>query len=164
MIVKLLKRPGGDKGFPAAVATGRQERNIGNLLGDGVNSAINPDDLLIGIGQDRSRWFILRTGKERGCAGPERTASDGTDDVFNLGIGHRLFQGPGGEGSCHKGKQKAESGQLNGRTKQRTKSRKQKWDWGRMVKWKYVEICGNTWNATLHPTRAPTSGRERAAY
>ena len=50
-IVEVVQRAGGDEGFAAAFPAGEQERDIGDLFGEDVDRAIDPDDLLIGVGK-----------------------------------------------------------------------------------------------------------------
>src|SRR5713101_4149432 len=59
MVVKVHQRTGGNQGFAPAVAGGEEERNVGDLLGQDVDGAINPDHLLIGIGKNRGRGLGL---------------------------------------------------------------------------------------------------------
>ena len=51
MRVEIEQRAGGDEGFAAALTAGEDEGDAGDLLGDGVDGAIDPDDLLVGAGE-----------------------------------------------------------------------------------------------------------------
>jgi len=48
--VEIEERTGGDQAFPAPLAGREEERDIGDLFGQDVDGAINPDDLLVGVG------------------------------------------------------------------------------------------------------------------
>ena len=50
-VVKIQKLPGGNQGLAATVAGREKERNVRNLLGQDVDGAVNPDDLLVSIRQ-----------------------------------------------------------------------------------------------------------------
>src|SRR6266478_5430323 len=52
MVVKVQQRTGGNEGFAATITGGEKEWDVGDLLGQDVDGPINPDDLLIGVGQD----------------------------------------------------------------------------------------------------------------
>src|SRR5262245_28205053 len=58
-IVKVQERAAGDKGFASALAGGEQEGDIGDLLGQDIDSAIYPDDLFVGAGEHRRRGGVL---------------------------------------------------------------------------------------------------------
>jgi hypothetical protein len=53
MRIEVEQRAGGDEGFAAAFAAGEEERNVGDLLGDGVDGAIDPDYLFVSVGEAR---------------------------------------------------------------------------------------------------------------
>jgi len=46
-VVKIDERAAGDEGFASAFATGEEEWDVGNLFGESIDGAINPNDLLI---------------------------------------------------------------------------------------------------------------------
>ena len=48
-VVEVVERAGGDEIFPAAFTAGEEERDVGDLLGDDIDGAIHPDDLLVGV-------------------------------------------------------------------------------------------------------------------
>jgi len=50
--VKIEQGAGRDEVFASAFAAGKEEWNVGDLLGECVDGAIDPDDLLICIGED----------------------------------------------------------------------------------------------------------------
>jgi len=52
--VEIQQRAGGDEVFATARAGGEEERDVGDLIGQDVDGAVNPDDLLIGVGEDRT--------------------------------------------------------------------------------------------------------------
>src|SRR5437667_1853826 len=52
VIVKVQERASRYQGFAAAVPGREEERNVRHLFGEDVNSAIDPDDLLVGVGQN----------------------------------------------------------------------------------------------------------------
>lgn len=54
MGVEIEKGAGSDQGFTAALAARKKKGNAGDLLGDGIDGAIDPDDLLVGADEARS--------------------------------------------------------------------------------------------------------------
>src|SRR5689334_22334419 len=51
-VVEGVQGAGGDEVLLATWALGEKEGDVGDLLGQDINGAINPDDLLIGVGKD----------------------------------------------------------------------------------------------------------------
>ena len=61
-VVKIRERSGCNQSLPATVAGREKERDVGDLLGQDVDGAVNPDHLLIGVREGRtSRVEILAT-------------------------------------------------------------------------------------------------------
>ncbi len=56
VLVEVGQRAGGYESFAPTVATGEQEWNVGDLFGDDVDGAVDPDDLLVGI---REGWALM---------------------------------------------------------------------------------------------------------
>ena len=48
-VVEIHEGAGGDQSFFAALAPGQDKGDVGDLLSDGVDGAIDPDDLLVGV-------------------------------------------------------------------------------------------------------------------
>jgi len=63
-IIEIDERAGGNEVFAAAFTGGKEEGDIGDLLGDGIHGAVNPDDLLVGVGEESA-------GAGNGVAGEE---------------------------------------------------------------------------------------------
>ena len=53
--IEIMERAGGDQRFATAFAGGEKEWNVRDLLGENVDGAIDPNDLLIGIGERDAR-------------------------------------------------------------------------------------------------------------
>jgi hypothetical protein len=49
LVVEAEKRAGSEQVFAATFAGGEEEGDVGNLLGQDIDGAIDPDDLLVGI-------------------------------------------------------------------------------------------------------------------
>jgi hypothetical protein len=54
LVVEIAERAGGDEVFASAFAAREKEGNVGNLFGENVDGAIDPDDLLVGVAQQRA--------------------------------------------------------------------------------------------------------------
>ena len=67
VVVKIEERAAGDEGLAASPASGEEEGDVGDLFGQGVDGAIDPDDLLIGVGQQGTRALGILASKP-GCA------------------------------------------------------------------------------------------------
>ena len=50
--VEIQEGPGGDEVFATALAAREEKGDIGDLLGEDVDGAVNPDDLFVGAGED----------------------------------------------------------------------------------------------------------------
>ena len=64
--VEINQWAGGDEGFAATVAGREKEGDVGDLLGERVDGAVNPNNLFISTGEDRAGIFIL-VASEPGC-------------------------------------------------------------------------------------------------
>ena len=53
-VIEIDEGTGGDEVFAAALAGGEEKGDIGDLLGEHVDGAIDPDDLLVGTGEARA--------------------------------------------------------------------------------------------------------------
>jgi hypothetical protein len=51
-VVEVHEGTGGDEVFAATFAGGEEEGDVGDLLGQGVDGAIDPDNLLVGVGEE----------------------------------------------------------------------------------------------------------------
>ncbi len=49
--VEVMQRAAGDEGLATALAGGEEERDVGDLLGEDIDSAIDPGDLVVGVGK-----------------------------------------------------------------------------------------------------------------
>jgi hypothetical protein len=83
-IVEIVQGAAGDQVFPAALAAGEQKREVGDLLGQYINGAIDPDYLLIGVGQ------------EGAAGGGAFAAQPGDGGGGELGDGGLRWRGRGG--------------------------------------------------------------------
>ncbi len=63
MGVKVRKGAGGDEVFPAAVAGREEKGNVRDLLGDDIDGAIDPDYLLISVGENWTGSFSAIAGE-----------------------------------------------------------------------------------------------------
>ena len=99
MGIEVQQWTGGDKGFAAALAAGEEKRDIGDLFSDGVDGAIDPDDLLVRAGKVRRAggWAVFATepgeglGGElgEGLLGGGGAAGDGDVEAEDV---HRIFE------------------------------------------------------------------------
>ena len=55
-VIEIEERAGGDEVFATALAGGEEERDMGELLGQDIDGAIDPDDLFVGVGECRTAW------------------------------------------------------------------------------------------------------------
>jgi hypothetical protein len=53
-VVEIEERSGSNEGFAATVADAEEEWNVGDLFSEDVDGAVNPDDLLVGVGEHRA--------------------------------------------------------------------------------------------------------------
>ena len=58
-IIEIEERAGGDEVFATALAGGEKERDIGDLLGEDIDGAIDPDDLFVRVSKARAGVKIL---------------------------------------------------------------------------------------------------------
>src|SRR5207249_11437464 len=68
-VVEIGEGGGGDEAFAAAFASGEEEGDVGDLLGKDVDGAIDPDDLLVGVGEERGGEVIGVVAEEEGGGG-----------------------------------------------------------------------------------------------
>ena len=71
MIVEIEKRAGSDESFAPALASGEDKRNVRDLFGEDIDGAIDPDDLLIGVGQNAAAAVDVFAAEPGACV--ERT-------------------------------------------------------------------------------------------
>jgi hypothetical protein len=69
MIVEIMQWTGRDEVFAAALAGGKQKRDVGDLFGKDVDSAVNPNDLLVGVGKTRAGIGVLAREPSGGIEG-----------------------------------------------------------------------------------------------
>ena len=92
-VVKIQKRAGGNQGFTATVAGREEERNVRDLLGQDVDGAVNPDDLLVSIRQRGTSGIEILTTKPlfRGERTFERGSVGAGDGYVNTKQFHGLM-------------------------------------------------------------------------
>ena len=61
--VEGVKWAGGDEVFAAALAARKQEWNIGDLFGNGIDGAIDPGGLLVGVAHRRAAAAEVLAGE-----------------------------------------------------------------------------------------------------
>src|SRR5579859_99100 len=71
VVVKIGEWAGGDDLFSVGCGGGKAERDVGDLFGDSVDGAIDPNDLLVRIGEDGAggRGFGAEPGEGLGGQG-----------------------------------------------------------------------------------------------
>src|SRR6266404_5843030 len=67
--VEIQEGAAGDQLLPAPVATGEEERDVGDLLGQNVDGAVNPNNLLVGVGKDWTACGGVLAAEPGGCVG-----------------------------------------------------------------------------------------------
>src|SRR6266478_2990498 len=104
-VVKLNERTARDESLASALAGGDQERDVGDLLGERVDCAVNPDNLFVGAGEDRAVIFVfLASQPSSGAWGNRAPGSDLADDALDVVVRHGLLEMGGGEGGHGSGK------------------------------------------------------------
>ncbi|MPN22959.1 hypothetical protein SDC9_170344 [bioreactor metagenome] len=66
--IEIMQRPAGDEVFTSAFAGREEERDVGDLLGEDIDGAVNPHDLLVNVGAGAGGELSAaepRTGKFR---------------------------------------------------------------------------------------------------
>src|SRR5690242_15732196 len=96
--VEINERTRRDEVLATALAVGEQEGNIGDLLGQDVDGAVDPDYLLIGVVHDRGRRGDVVTGEpgegfggksgDRSFSGRGRATGERDVEAENV---HRIF-------------------------------------------------------------------------
>ena len=84
LVVEIVEGAGGDEVFAAAFAAGKQKRQIGDLLGQNVDGAIDPGDLGVGVVEERAAGFGVGAGEPGGGVwgnGALEWGSGGAGDV-----------------------------------------------------------------------------------
>src|ERR1051326_5443345 len=59
LLVEVEQWPFGNESFTAAFASREKKRDVCDLIGEGVNGAVNPDDLLVGVRKDGAGWDVV---------------------------------------------------------------------------------------------------------
>jgi hypothetical protein len=81
--IEILEGPGGDEVFAATFAAGKEEWDIGDLLGKNIDGAVDPHHLFVRIAEEWGGGMRLLAAEPRECGGGE--VGDGDFDGSRRG-------------------------------------------------------------------------------